>query len=68
MSEGFVHTISIQVTQSTWQHLVRDGKRRLVKPEALAAAAVEDHVRTSMHLDRKFEDARREVERRLGPA
>lgn len=66
MSDG-MHKITIEVTQSTWQQLVRDGKQRLLKPEAVAAAAVEDHARTSTLFDRRFADARREVERRLGP-
>jgi len=58
-------TLTIEVTDSTLQALKRAAKARLVKPEDLAAAAVEDHMRQSLMLDRRFRDAAAEVDRRL---
>jgi hypothetical protein len=58
-------TLTIEVTDSTLTVLRRHARERRVKPENIAAAAVEDHVRGSILLDRRFRDAAREVDRRL---
>jgi hypothetical protein len=58
-------TLTIEVTDSTLTELRRHARERRVKPENVAAAAVEDFVRTAILLDRRFRDAAREVDRRL---
>jgi len=60
--------LTIEVTDSTLQALRRDARAGLVKPENIAAAAVEDFVRQSLMLDRRFRDAAAEVDRRLSNA
>jgi len=63
-----MRTLTIQVSESAYQILARDAKSRLVKPEDIAQAAIEDHVRLAVLLDRRFRDAAHEVDRRLGAA
>ena len=58
-------TLTIEVTDSTLKALRLAAKERRLKPENIAAAAVEDHVRQSLLLDRRFRDAAREVDRKL---
>lgn len=61
-----MRTLTLQVSESSYQVLARDAKeRRLKGPEDIAQAAVEDHVRNSVLLDRRFRDAAAEVDRRL---
>ena len=57
--------LTIEVTASTLTELRRHARERRVKPENIAAAAVEDFVRTTVLLDRHFRDAAAEVDRRL---
>ena len=57
--------LTIEVTDSTLKALKRDAKARLVKPENIAAAAVEDYTRQSLMLDRRFRDAAAAVDRQL---
>ena len=58
-------SLTIEVTDSTLKALKRDAKARLVKPENIAAAAVEDYTRQSLMLDRRFRDAAAAVDRQL---
>lgn len=60
-----LRTITVQVSESSYQVLAADAKSRLLKPEDIAQAAIEDHVRNSVMLDRRFRDAAAEVDRRL---
>ena len=61
-------TLTIEVTDSTLTELRRHAKERRVKPENIAAAAVEDFVRTAVLLDRHFRDAAAVVDRNLNHA
>jgi len=61
-------TLTIEVTDSTLTELRRHARERRVKPENIAAAAVEDFVRTAVLLDRHFRDAAAVVDRNLSHA
>jgi hypothetical protein len=63
-----MRTLTVQLSDSTLQILTKDAKARLVKPEDIAQAAIEDHVRLAVLLDRRFRDAAAEVDRRLNHA
>ena len=61
-------TLTIEMSESALRELKREARARLCKPENIAQAAVEDYVRQCMLYERKFRDARAEVERRLAAA
>jgi hypothetical protein len=63
-----MRTLTVQLSESTYQVLAKDAKSRLVKPEDIAQAAIEDHARRAVLLDRRFRDAAVEVDRRLASA
>jgi hypothetical protein len=63
-----MRTLTVQLSESAYQVLAKDAKSRLMKPEELAQAAIEDHVRLAVLLDRRFRDAAHEVDRRLAHA
>ena len=63
-----MRTLTVQISESAYQVLAKDAKSRLKKPEDIAQAAIEDHVRLTVLLDRRFRDAAHEVDRRLGAA
>lgn len=68
MSEPIVTTLRIPVTRSTLLTLARLAKARRLKPEDIAGEAVDLHAREAAELDRKFADARAQVEKRLASA
>ena len=63
-----MRTLTVQVSDSTYQVLAKDAQTRRVKPEDIAQAAIEDHARRAVLLDRRFRDAAHEVDRRLASA
>jgi len=63
-----MRTLTVQISESAYQILAKDAKSRLRKPEDIAQAAIEDHVRLAVLLDRRFRDAAHEVDRRLAAA
>jgi len=63
-----MRTLTVQLSESAYQVLAKDARSRLKKPEDIAQAAIEDHVRLAVLLDRRFRDAAREVDRRLAAA
>jgi hypothetical protein len=63
-----MRTLTVQVSDSSYQILARDAKARGVLPANIAEAAIEDHARRAMMLDRRFRDAAAEVDRRLANA
>ena len=60
--------ITVEVTQSTLAVLNRHARDRGrgLKAQNIAAAALEDYVRQSVELDRRFRDAKLAVDKRLG--
>ena len=63
-----MRTLTVQVSDSSYQILAKDAKARGVLPANIAEAAIEDHARRAMMLDRRFRDAAAEVDRRLAHA
>jgi hypothetical protein len=63
-----MRTLTVQVSDSSYQVLAQDAKARGVLPANIAETAIEDHARRALMLDRRFRDAAAEVDRRLAHA
>ena len=61
-------TLKIELTESALKELKRAAAARLVRPENIAQAVIEDHVRQCIVLERKFRDAAHAVDARLNHA